>query len=341
LQGFIRKVPNIAVSLALVVILVLGTGIASAEAVPGDVLYPVKLARERTQLFFVTDPVRRLELEQSFDQERTDETEVLIEHRRESEVTFSGTLTRTASGKWMVSEINLVFPPQLESQAMALQNSYVEAHGMLQSDGTLLVERISLHQLEFSGVLQGINGNQWTVSRVPLVVDKDTIIIGTTRVGGNIRVKATRREDGTLVASEINGEDSGKEGTPQITPTQTPGEFEDYTETPAPTMNSTLPEPEDQIGNNPSVTPSPDDQYEPDSTETSGVKPTRIRPTESDDNEHHSSSRTPTPTPASGDSEPTKPPRREPTDDHLHQPTPTPEHESQPTATPTSRQGDH
>ena len=107
---FYRRGPVLAASLALVIILILGTGIASAAAIPGDMLYPVKLVRERTQLLFVTDPVRRLELEQSFDQERTDETEALIEHRRESEVTFTGTLIRTAGGQWMVSKIDVVLP---------------------------------------------------------------------------------------------------------------------------------------------------------------------------------------------------------------------------------------
>ena len=226
-----------------------------------------------------------------------------------------------------------------------MQNSYVEAHGVLQSNGSLLVESINLRQIEFSGVLQGINDGQWTVSRVPVVVEPGTTIVGTTKLGDNVQVKATRREDGALVAREIDGHDSSKNERPQTSATKTPGEIEDSTQTPfvnptsAPLEHPTQSEQEITPSLQPTQTPEHQEPTEdkPTGTKTTGADSTEVKPTEGEDGGHHDPSyRSPTPTP--GGTNTLQPTEHAPSDDSPHQTTPTPGHESEPTATP--HQGD-
>lgn len=237
---FLRYGPVLAGIAALAIILILGTGIASAAAVPGDIFYPVKLVRERTQLLFVTDPVKRLELEQSFDQERADEAEVLIEHGRASELTLSGTLIQNPDGRWYIAKVEIIFTGRLITDAEAIRNSYVDVHGVLQNSGTLLAEQVSLHQIEFNGVLQEINGDQWTVSRIPVMVNHSTDISGDAVQGSDVRVTATRGEDGNLVASEIAGSGSPQKDDHRLTAaTDTPGELEDATKEIDPSKTAT------------------------------------------------------------------------------------------------------
>jgi hypothetical protein len=69
-----------AIAAALVIALVsggTGTITASANAVPGDVLYPVKEARERTQVFFSRSPESKIAAYTALVRERTEEISAL------------------------------------------------------------------------------------------------------------------------------------------------------------------------------------------------------------------------------------------------------------------------
>ena len=78
--GFLALRPVYSLALLLVVIFIAtGSAVAvSAHALPGQPFYTIKLATENTRLMFATDPRQRLDLENSFDQERAIEVEQLI-----------------------------------------------------------------------------------------------------------------------------------------------------------------------------------------------------------------------------------------------------------------------
>ncbi len=227
LANFLHFRTALAAGLAIVVVLVIGTGFASAQSIPGDILYPVKIAREQTQLLFVTDPAQRLELQLANDTERVGEVETLLEHSRSSEITFSGNLARVNDHLWQVAKVDVIFPPNIEGQARDLANRYVEIHGVLQSSGSVLVEQLQLRQLDFSGTLQEISGSEWTISRVPVKIDDQTLIRGDTSLGSTLQVKAIRREDGSLMAIEVEGPHSDKIDQQRPAPTETATELEE------------------------------------------------------------------------------------------------------------------
>jgi hypothetical protein len=249
LANFLHFKTALAAGLALVVVLLIGTGFASAQSIPGDILYPVKLASEQTRLLLITDPAQRLELQLAYDTERLDEVEAMVEHNRSSEITISGNLVRVNDHLWQVAKVDLIFTPQLEPQARNLTNRYVEIHGVLQSSGSVLVERLQLRQLDFSGTLQEISKGEWTISQIPVQIDDQTLVSGDTSLGNTLQVKATRREDGSLMAIEIEGPHSNKKDQQRGAPSGTATELEEQhqnQEEAKPTLTTT-PEPNPPI----------------------------------------------------------------------------------------------
>jgi hypothetical protein len=58
-------------------------------------------------------------------------------------------------------------------------------------------------EVEFEGVLQSINGNVWTVGGQAVIVTGETEIRDNPQVGDQVRVKAERQPDGSLIAQRI------------------------------------------------------------------------------------------------------------------------------------------
>ena len=79
------------ITLALVLI-VSGYGLfsASAQALPGDFLYPVKRSAENIQLGVISDSDVKASLEEEFDQRRTDEVAHLLSEGRLQPISFEG-----------------------------------------------------------------------------------------------------------------------------------------------------------------------------------------------------------------------------------------------------------
>jgi hypothetical protein len=78
---FVLRPVMVRVFAVIVVVLVLGVATVSlsANSLPGDVLYPVKIAAERVQLFLTIDNEGKARLHAIFAEERTEEFESLLE----------------------------------------------------------------------------------------------------------------------------------------------------------------------------------------------------------------------------------------------------------------------
>ncbi len=77
---------------------------ASARAVPGDALYPVKIAVEETRLN-LTQAEKRAQLEHQYEEERREEVHTLIEQQRTEDVRFSGEAAEIAANQWVVGGV--------------------------------------------------------------------------------------------------------------------------------------------------------------------------------------------------------------------------------------------
>lgn len=249
------------VMLALALSLLLGafgTLAASAQSLPGDALYPLKLATENTRLLITSDPAQRRELAQAFDHNRIQEVYALLERGRSVRVRFAGALTQYASGEWQVAGIRLTIPSDVLARGEARPGFYVDVVGVPQPDQTVLVEELHLRPVEFSGLLESLFPDHWIVDEVNVDVTPETIVQGSPVIGRVVNVHALVLGDGALQAQilEVIG--------PTLTPTATPTEPEpSQTPTPTSTLEATA-----STTSTPQTTPSPTVSASPQSTET-------------------------------------------------------------------------
>ncbi len=75
----------------------------AAGALPGDALYPVKLAAEQARLLVTLDQDQRAVLRQEFEQSRREEAAIVAEQGREVQVQFSGIIESMVDGAWRIA----------------------------------------------------------------------------------------------------------------------------------------------------------------------------------------------------------------------------------------------
>jgi len=214
-------------ALSTAAILTIGTTFVSAQSLPGDILYPVKLAGEQTRLILTTNTDQRLILQEGYDQTRAVEVENVLQDHRLVQVTFVGLLTRTLDNHWQVAGVNILFPPNLEPAFEQMLNAYVEVDGLSQEDGIVQVSQVHLRELTFSGKLTDMTPTMWYVDRIEVGIEKATKITGLASVGAHVWVDAYRQEDGTLYALQLIVIDPGKQEVLQPTATSQSSENQD------------------------------------------------------------------------------------------------------------------
>ncbi|HSN77339.1 MAG TPA: DUF5666 domain-containing protein, partial [Anaerolineae bacterium] len=100
-----------AAALMLVVLLTLGFGrvavTVASVALPGDTLYPVKLAAEQARLWATTDEDQRATLREQFEQTRREEAAVVTEQRRQVQVQFPGVIESMVDGVWRIAGLEM------------------------------------------------------------------------------------------------------------------------------------------------------------------------------------------------------------------------------------------
>lgn len=218
----------------LVFLLVSGSTVAaSAQALPGDLLYPVKLAAERTRLWLTADPLERLKLEQTFDQRRLEEIFKLKQANRSGVIRLAGEVLSIQPGVWNVRGIQVLVTSATQFDQTIEVGFYVEVTGQLQSDGAVLAESIRTRQIEFSGWVEAVNDQSWVVDGLTIKVTGRTQWIGNPGIQDRVKVGAFVLADGSLQAFYIQALGSNEPAatwtstvtasptsTPTLTPTQ-------------------------------------------------------------------------------------------------------------------------
>jgi hypothetical protein len=298
---------------SLMVVLVLAAGMAttlavSAHALPGDVLYPVKIAAEQTQLLLTEDPARRLELEQSFDRERIVEVDTLIHQASSQNVQFAGGLKEMQGNEWLVGNIRVRVTDSTHIRGVIKPGYYVDVTGRLQPDGVVMAYQIALRTLQLSGQLAILSPGQWRVGNMKVQVTADTAVLGEPFSGSQAEVQAILLDGGRLqaVRAVINGG------------------------TIAPYPNTSTLQPSDTSSPQPSFTAKPTGTRQPQETEIEPAEPS-TEPTEAEGPED-------TPKPTRVDDHHDTP---EPTESEDHHRTPQPTEGEDHGETPSPTEGDH
>jgi hypothetical protein len=333
---------------SLVVLLVLASGLVttvavSAQALPGDVLYPVKIATEQTQLLLTRNAVQRLKLEQSFDRERVTEVDTLIHQASSQDVRFAGGLNVMQGNTWQVGNIKIRVTDSTRLLSPVKLGYYVDVEGRLQPDGVVMAYQVAPRAMQLSGRLIILTPQVWQVGSMRVQIGPDTALQGEPFSGSQAVVQAVLLDDGNLQA--LSAVIQGAPALPsQITvtnePTNTASSQPSATnvskDTPQPGQTEAE-EPPSKAGpteveapeNTPKPTQGEDHQYTPQPTESENHGST-TSPTEGD---HHDYQKTPLSTRSPSTPQPT-----EQEDGHYNSPT-----SAQPTSVgnPTPTPGGH
>lgn len=124
-------------ALAMLVVLFLGLGggavAASGGALPGDLLYPIKLRVEETQRILTNDTEALQALDARFAEQRRIEAQALVSLGRSAQVELEGVLSEIRGAVWKVSGLDVTVEPQVwQGDAPAL-GSQVRMHISVQA----------------------------------------------------------------------------------------------------------------------------------------------------------------------------------------------------------------
>jgi hypothetical protein len=186
------------------IVALLSTGLDTAQALPGDTLYPVKMAVEQARLSLAPDTASRISLEETFDEERAEETHRLVQMGREGELSFAGYVHHENEEGWEVAGLRLQLTPQQEALITGMDRMYVEVEGLATAKG-IRVKSISARLFEINGTVGGITPEYWEVGGVKVLITPQTKIQVQAREEARVYVSAIRNEDGDLVAVLISG----------------------------------------------------------------------------------------------------------------------------------------
>jgi hypothetical protein len=208
-------------TLAILVFLVVGMALAAAiasRALPGEPLYPLKLAGERLQLWFQRDAASRLQLEADFDLRRNREVQALSERIRAGEALaplparWTGVLTETHPGLWKVQDLNVIIDPGTQLVGQIDPGVVVVVDGLLQADGALSADRISVRQFQVSGRLERAGPGIWTLDGTPFQVTAETILEGEALPGSQAFLILVKTNTGDFEARLIQAGQTPEDG---------------------------------------------------------------------------------------------------------------------------------
>ncbi len=216
-------------AIVLLVTISLGlTGLASVQALPGEALYPVKLAAERFTLSLPASASQRLAREENFDMRRSEEVEALIHQQREQEVFFNGYLTRGEDMIWRVDQIAVDVPAEMLDSVSSKIGRYVYVHADLLPDGKMVLEWLEDRLYKISGTVQSIDGTRIRIDGIWVELSPEAALQGSPEVGEDVTVSVVRLSEDNLLAVELTI-GGGQQMELNPAPTERPGEEAEFT----------------------------------------------------------------------------------------------------------------
>ncbi len=132
----LRSFPRVAFAgLAALLAAFLGLGglvAASAQSLPGDVLYPIKRAGESVSLELSASAAARQSLQEDYSQRRSSEVQSLLDMSRSAPVSFQGVVRRQSADSLLVGNIPVSLPKDTEIVGKIEDGVTVEVEGETQ-----------------------------------------------------------------------------------------------------------------------------------------------------------------------------------------------------------------
>ncbi len=128
--------------LLLTTLLVGGTLVASAHSLPGDILYPVKRAKEQIQLLITPSEERRAVLRQKLGEERRKEAKIIAYTTRSVTVQFPGFVETIRPDRLEIGGLTVWINEETQMPKRLEPGMYVQVTAVPKGDGTLLALEI-------------------------------------------------------------------------------------------------------------------------------------------------------------------------------------------------------
>lgn len=232
---------RLAISFALAFLFLLsGVGLfsASASALPGERLYPVKRGWEDVRLFLIFDQEARGLLQGEFENERLHEVNELLTQGRNANIQFVGIFVQV-NGMNYVSGVVVILPanikPPLSGEAVII-NGQTNAQGFVEVSSLeilpneaqaplgnpIQIEVQTTPEVESQIIYFEIQGILQVVTTSSVVVNTQTLylldaeVIGELCIGADVKVKGYYAPDGRFIVTEIIGKElcNDANGTP-------------------------------------------------------------------------------------------------------------------------------
>ncbi len=121
-------------------LLLTGIVTASASALPGSPLYPVKLTVERAQVVLTRDPAAREQLLNEFTQRRVAEAQAVLEKGyRVASLPLEGVIEEIVGDRWLVSGLQVVLRPDSQVIGDPTVGARIQGRARAPGDGTLIL----------------------------------------------------------------------------------------------------------------------------------------------------------------------------------------------------------
>ncbi len=137
------------VAFLLVIVLIGGWGLttASAAALPGDALYPVKTGLENLRLTFTSDPAAQQRLQEERETRRQEEVRALLRLGQEADVHFSSILLEMTATTWSVGGLPVTLDSNTEVIGQPTVGTLINVEARTLVNGTLVATRLKAAEL--------------------------------------------------------------------------------------------------------------------------------------------------------------------------------------------------
>jgi hypothetical protein len=140
------------------------------------------------------------------------------------EFSIQGKISAIAGDQWTVNGITFTVLPSATGEYTFQTGDWVSVRGRFLADGSYVADRVNVPSQEsndqhFSGVVESIGPDTWTISSKKVAVDENTEVGKHIGVGDPVEVTFTVKEDGSWLAKEIDRAEDDHEEEPTRTPT--------------------------------------------------------------------------------------------------------------------------
>jgi hypothetical protein len=198
------RIPKIAFATVLVVLfLIFGMGsllATSAQALPGDQVYPLKIAMEGLRMRLAGDSVDRTLIISTNNQRRITEVQNLLDMGREVAVVFTGEIEDITSQYFIIDDILVKVSDSTVFFGDVDVGTVVQVKGVTNPSGWIQADEIYLRAEEILGKVEQVNLSAMTINGINIRLVPESQIDQRIREGDDVLVLVEAGEDGGLVA---------------------------------------------------------------------------------------------------------------------------------------------